>query len=253
MELRVTKSPSELYRVSINEENRVLFVAAAVGTYTIEFSIEEAVSEIIQIEVEGSSGTLSPYIAKVFDYIPAPGQFVNKLPDYAEGDTHEDMVRKAGEWLIGEDAFMITLGGWGGYVILGFDHTIVNVKGKRDFRIRGNAFGANENKRPGAPFGGSCEPGIIMVAYDKNKNGKPDDDEWYEIKGSANFSVKNEPWHTIAKENGNDVNVYRDYEMTYYRPTKENPEIAAEPDNPLAFITIKNYICWEDNKTTALS
>lgn len=26
-----------------------------------------------------------------------------------------------------------------------------------------------------------------MVAFDKNKNGKPDDDEWYEIAGSEYF------------------------------------------------------------------
>ncbi|HHU25972.1 MAG TPA: hypothetical protein GXZ56_05055 [Bacteroidales bacterium] len=248
LNLVVTKSPSSLYRVSIGEKQKVLFIAATTGTYTLEVSIGEAVAETIEIKVGGSPKTLSPYIAKVFDYLPAPGQFVNKLPDYSKGDTHEDMVRKAGEWLIGEDAFPITLGGWGGYVIFGFDHTIVNVKGKRDFRVRGNAFGANDNQRPNAPFGGSCEPGIIMVAYDKNKNGKPDDDEWYEIKGSANFSAKDEPWYAIAKESGNDVNVYRDYEMTYYRPTTEEPETEAEPDNPEKYIIIENYIKWEDNK-----
>ncbi|MDI9605053.1 MAG: PKD-like domain-containing protein [Bacteroidota bacterium] len=251
LKLTVTRSPSELYRVSTSEGKKALFVAATVGTYTLELSAGEVASETIQIEVEETPSKLSPYIAKVFDYMPAPGQFVNKFPDYAEGDTHQDMVRKAGEWLIGEDAFMITLGGWGGYVIFGFDHTIVNVKGKRDFRIRGNASGSNDNKRPGAPFGGSCEPGIIMVAYDKNKNGKPDDDEWYEIKGSGNFSAKDEPWYTIAEEVGNDVNVHRDYEMTYYRPVREEPETNAEPDNPEAFTTIKNYIRWEDNKNNS--
>ncbi len=28
---------------------------------------------------------------------------------------------------------MISLGGFGGYVVVGFDHTITNVTGKRDF------------------------------------------------------------------------------------------------------------------------
>lgn len=251
MKLAITKAPSELYRISLTNEKMPMFIAAKAGIYTLEVSANNVTSEIIQIEVENLSTTPSPYIARVFDYRPAPGQFVNKLPEYAKGDTHEDMVRKAGEWLVGEDAFMITLGGWGGYVTFGFDHTIVNVKGKRDFRINGNAFGANDNLRPGAPFGGSCEPGIIMVAYDKNKNGKPDEDEWYEIKGSGNFSAEDEPWYTIAKDNGNDVNVYRNYEMTYYRPTKEEPEIYAEPDNPLAFTIIKDYIRWKDNKNNS--
>lgn len=35
---------------------------------------------------------------------------------------------------------MISLGGFGGYVVVGFDHTITNVTGKRDFRVLGNAF-----------------------------------------------------------------------------------------------------------------
>ena len=49
-------------------------------------------------------------------------------------------------------------------------------------------------------------------------------------------------------ENGNDTDVFRDYEMTYYRPTREEPEESAEPDNPLAYITIKDYIRWTDNR-----
>ena len=61
---------------------------------------------------------------------------------------------------------MITLGGFGGYVTVGFDHTIQNVEGLRDFRVLGNAFYANANPNPDAPEGGSCEPGVIMVAYD---------------------------------------------------------------------------------------
>lgn len=180
--------------------------------------------------------------------MPAPGQFVNVLPEYEEGDTHEDMVRKAGEWLVGDEAYAITLGGWGGYVVVGFDHTIPNVAGLRDFRINGNAFDAVDNERPDAPKGGSCEPGIVMVAYDKNKNGRPDEDEWYEIAGSGNFTTKTEAWYSIAVENGNDTDVFRDYEMTYYRPTREEPEESAEPDNPLAYITIKDYIRWTDNR-----
>lgn len=87
-----------------------------------------------------------------------------------------------------------------------------------------------------------------MVAYDRNKNGRPDEDEWYEIAGSGNFTTKTEAWYSIAVENGNDTDVFRDYEMTYYRPTREEPEESAEPDNPLAYITIKDYIRWTDNR-----
>lgn len=243
----ITRAPSELYRLAYPDSKVPLFVAANEGEYLLQVTTG-GIKTTGKITVEKREKEPSPFIAKVFDYMPAPGQFVNKLPLYTNGDTHEDMVRKAGEWLVGEDAFMITLGGWGGSVTFGFDHTIVNVAGKRDFRIRGNAFGAALG-RPGAPFGGSCEPGIIMVAYDKNKNGKPDDDEWYEIKGSSNFSAENEPWYAFAQESKNDTRVFRDYEMTYHKPTTEQPDNNdAEPDNPNAYISIKNYIKWEDNK-----
>lgn len=245
----VLDAPSDLYRLSSANSRTAMFVAAKTGEYSVQVTDRE-IKSVIKITVKKSEKQLSSYISKVFDYLPAPGQFVNKLPEYTEGDTHADMVRKANEWLVGEDAWMITLGGWGGSVTVGFDHTIINVPGKRDFRINGNAFGAALG-RPGAPFGGSCEPGIVMVAYDKNKNGKPDEDEWYEIKGSSNFSADAEPWFSYAKENKNDTNVYRDYEMTYYKPTKETPEIIGEPDNPNAYMTIEKYIRWKDNKNNS--
>ncbi|MBB4035640.1 hypothetical protein GGR21_001533 [Dysgonomonas hofstadii] len=249
VEWEILNSPSELCRLSGTKTKTPMFIAAKEGEYQLQVTDGE-IKSTMKIIVKKSVSKQTAYISKVFDYLPAPGQFVNTLPEYTEGDTQEDMVKKANEWLVGEDAWMITLGGWGGYVIIGFDHTIVNVSGKRDFRINGNAFGAN-NGRPGAPFGGSCEPGIIMVAYDKNKNGKPDDDEWYEIKGSSNFSSEKEPWYSYAVENGNDTKVYRDYQMTYYKPTKEDPEINGEPDNPNAYMTIEKYIRWEDNKSNS--
>lgn len=245
----VISSPSDLFRISHLQEQTTMFIAAVEGEYVLKVTGGDIEGKVI-ITVAKPTKQPSPYIAKVFDYMPAPGQFVNKLPEYEEGDTHSDMVQKANEWLVGADAWTITLGGWGGYVVFGFDHTIVNVAGRRDFRINGNAFGSAMS-RPGAPFGGSCEPGIIMVAYDKNKNGKPDDDEWYEIKGSANFSAESEPWYGIALENGNDRRVIRDYEMTYHRPLSEESKIEAQPDNPNSFASIQNYIYWEDNKNNS--
>ena len=242
----VISSPSEIFRISHLDAQTALFVAAIEGEYTLKVTGGEIEGKVI-ISVSKLSKQPSPYISKVFDYMPAPGQFVNKLPEYEKGDTHSDMVRKANEWLVGEDALTITLGGWGGYVVFGFDHTIVNVAGRRDFRINGNAFGSAIG-RPGAPFGGSCEPGIIMIAYDKNKNGKPDDDEWYEVKGSANFNAESEPWYDIALESGKDTRVIRDYEMIYHRPSSEEQDIEAQPDNPNSFASIQNYIYWEDNK-----
>lgn len=237
----VLSPPSQLYRLTATNA-AALFATVDKGTYKIKVSSGD-LTDTLLVTVQQPERQASIYISKVFDYLPAPGQFVNDLPKYVAGDTYETMVAKAGKALVGEDASVITLGGWGGYVVLGFDHTIVNVAGRRDFRIQGNAFGAAANPRPNAPFGGSCEPGIIMVAYDKNKNGKPDDDEWYEIKGSANFSAEKEPWYSIAVSKNNDVRTFRGYEMTYDRPVTETA--VGTPQNS---ISISDYIRWADNQ-----
>jgi hypothetical protein len=237
----VLSAPSELYRLSASN-SQAAFAAVDRGTYQVKVSSGNLVDTLL-ITVRRPDHLQSPYIAKVFDYLPAPGQFVNELPKYTAGDTYETMIAKVSKELVGEDANMITLGGWGGYVVVGFDHTIVNVPGRRDFRIQGNAFGANANPRPNAPFGGSCEPGVVMVAYDKNKNGQPDEDEWYEIKGSGNFSAENELWYSVAVDKNNDVRTFRDYEMIYHRPATEIP--VGDPQN---HISISNYIRWTDNQ-----
>lgn len=88
--------------------------------------------------------------------------------------------------------YALDLGNFGGSIIVGFDHTVVNVPDKKDFRIYGKVLSEYEN-----PQQYPVAPGIVYVAYDRNGNGKPDDDEWYEIKGSAhdtkvmdaNFSI----------------------------------------------------------------
>ena len=41
----------------------------------------------------------TPYITKVIEFKPAPGQFTNELPEYEEGDTEETMRAKAEEYL----------------------------------------------------------------------------------------------------------------------------------------------------------
>ncbi len=115
----------------------------------------------------------SPYISKVYEYLPAPGQYVNSLPEWCEGESEADIIAKIEAGFIGTgQGTAITLGGFGGYVVFGFDHTIENREGFCDFRVYGNA------------MGNSSEPGIIMVSRDENGNGKPDD-AWYEIWGSG--------------------------------------------------------------------
>ena len=121
----------------------------------------------------------SPYINKVYEFRPAPGQFVNELPEYESGDTYADMLAKAQEALaFDKQPGAVSLGAFGGYVVFGFDHTIVNTPDAFDFKIYGNAIISDINNA-----GGSCEPGVVYVSRDENGNGLPDD-PWYELAGS---------------------------------------------------------------------
>ena len=222
MTLEVIEAASEMYRLTYDEEGHILFASVSSGNFKLKISYGEYTAEYV-IAVSSPEDAVSEYTAFVYDFLPAPGQNVNKYPAYIEGDTHETMLAKVMKAIVENNSF-VTLGGWGGYVEFGFDHTIVNVPGKRDFRINGNS------------MVGGAEPGIIMVAYDKNQNGKPDEDEWYEIAGSGNFTAENELWYDKIVLAGGDVNTYRDYEMTYYRPEVEEN------------VASKTYIRWTDNK-----
>ena len=124
-----------------------------------------------------TTAALSPYISRVYAYVPAMGQFVNELPKYELGDDEQTMCRKC-EAAIAQNAHgMVSLGGWGGYIVFGFDHPVENKEG-RDLQILGNAFLMSGNDAYG-----SSEPGIVQVSRDENNNGLPDD-PWYELKGS---------------------------------------------------------------------
>lgn len=176
------------------------------------------------INVTKESGNYSKYISNVFDFRPAVGQFTNGIPEYLPGNTEANLISAAKKAIVGPNSSMISLGGFGGYVVFGFDHTIPNLEG-RDFKILGNAFfgsQANEDRF------GSCEPGIILVAYDKNKNGKPDEDEWYEIAGSEYFK------NTTVKN----------YSITYFKPDPKKQQVAGEE----FWQTDIEYIKWQDNQ-----
>jgi hypothetical protein len=162
--------------------------------------------------------------------VPAPGQFVNDMPEYREGDTRESMNRKCEDMIAGvnHNNGMITLGGYGGYVVVGFDHEVINMPGQCDIRILGNAFYADANPNPyGSKEGGSSEPGIVMVSRDDNGNGLPDD-QWYEIKGSA---------HDLP-------NTVKNYTITYHKPDENKTKQPHPTDPTLNDVT---YIQWTTN------
>ena len=170
-----------------------------------------------------------PYITKIYDFCPAPGQFVNELPEWYEGDTKADVLQRVAESLCGYEKGArtiiadggISLGAYGGYVVFGFDHPVVNLPGEYDFQIFGNSFQADSS----STAGGSSEPGIVLVSRDVNGNGLPDD-PWYELAGS-------EYGNTATQHN---------YHVTYYRPD-ENKTPTPQPP----FITDDSYIKYTCN------
>ncbi len=116
---------------------------------------------------------------KVLEYCPAMGQFVNVLPLYEDGDTHESMCRKV-ESMFADDG-VISLGGFGGYVTMWLGEPIPNTPEKHDFMVKGNAFFAS-----GSETMGNSEPGVVWVSQDLNNNNLPDD-EWYQLAGSEYY------------------------------------------------------------------
>lgn len=107
----------------------------------------------------------------VVEYFPAPGQHINI----------ENMgTPQAALQMPVEEDKLVSLGGFGGYIVLKFDKACVNDPANPygvDFTVFGNA------------FTGSSEAGVVWVMKDENNNGQPDD-TWYEIAGSHYFFPK---------------------------------------------------------------
>jgi len=148
-------------------------------TSLILFSCAKDISGVSElVSLTGSS----PYIAKVFDYQYGPGQHASLIP------SSEKAASFVGEpWSNGKS--FTSLGGWGGYLIAGFDHAVSNANGP-DIAIY---------TQPSV----SSEPGVVYVMTDTNNDGLPNDGSWYELKGSEY----------------NNSETIHNYQVTYYKPT----------------------------------
>ncbi len=176
-----------------------------------------------------------PYITKVYDFVPAPGQFINNIPYVEEPVSKDSILSLVEECICGYvesngkvvvAGATISLGSFGGYVVFGFDHSVVNVKGEYDLQIFANA--AQSNSRPSL-LGGSSESGIVMVSRDVNGNGVPDD-PWYELAGSEHNHPKTQKHFTI----------------TYYKPDDSQ-------FGPLAMGQYHNqYLRWTSNSVDSI-
>lgn len=174
------------------------FTPAAQGTYTVRVSAggttASAETRVVCAAPEGTyrrSGSGSKKAKTVFEFTPAPGQFVTITP----GDT-EATVRNAAQVRLDthntRDGWAWSLGAWGGYIVTGFDHSVTNRNGA-DLYIAGNG------------FSGWTEAGIIWVSQDENGNGLPDD-TWYELKGSDTLNPLTMRRYSLTYFKGDEIN-----------------------------------------------
>jgi len=124
----------------------------------------------------------SAYISHVFEYVYGPGQHA-KLATMA--DTANFIGKPSTDgWLY--------LGGFGGYVIAGFNHDVLNGDGN-DFEVY-------------ALQGSSPEPAVVYVMSDNNGDGKPNE-TWYELKGNQLANSKRNYWVRYYKAASDSANI----------------------------------------------
>ena len=157
---------------------------------------DDEITEELQEHYRAKTSLSVPEQTVVYEYTPAPGQFINETKTGGFDGTQttpESAIAYATQRM--KDELFVSLGGFGGYIVVGFDHSIDNT-GNYDFGIKGNS------------FKGSSEPGIVWVMQDKNGNGIPDE-IWYELAGSETGKAE-----TI-----------QNYAVTYYRPSESQQNV----------------------------
>ncbi|MEG2060579.1 MAG: PKD-like domain-containing protein [Alistipes sp.] len=154
-------------------------------------------SEAEMLRPRGAGSSSSQH--KVYEWTPAPGQFIGEVAGLG-GVAGNDALREAAHaWALQRlnARRFVSLGDFGGYLVVGFDHSIARTDAPYDFTIEGNA------------FGNSSEPGIVYVMQDTNQNGLPDD-EWYELKGCESGKAETR----------------QEYAITYFRPAGRGLPVA---------------------------
>ncbi|WEK34057.1 MAG: PKD-like domain-containing protein [Candidatus Pseudobacter hemicellulosilyticus] len=201
----------------IGKTRNLDFISPEAGTFELTLRAtagKQTTSATRTITVETAQYIRNAYT--VLEYAPAPGKFHNwsivgekSFWDY--GFEHPlpyaDFLTKASELRKTDLSASLFTGSWGGYASFKFDHTVANARDKADVEI--NAFFSNRD----IP--------AVYVAYDANKNGNPDEEEWYEIKND-DYGL----WDTL----------YYEITFTYGR---------TETDARRMY----NYYNWIDNKT----
>lgn len=202
----------------ISKQLNLSFISPAAGSYVLTLRAragKQTATTSRSITVDAKDYVRNAY--KLLEYLPAPAKGHNwSIVGYSElwqyGDEfpsgYNDFLLKATELRKEMETDAIVLGSWGSSATFQFDHTVANVPGKPDIAVS-------------ATYSNMDKP-AVYVAYDRNKNGKADEDEWYEIKGD-DYGLEDIP----------------DYEMTFtYDSTASTTR------------NIFTYFSWKDNQET---
>ena len=182
--------------------------------------------------------TVEEAASRVLEYTPAPGQFINSslagFPADAPITTPEAAAAYAQARLNmggtpdpGAETVtygFVSLGGWGGYIVLGFDEPVPAAEGSDyDLYVTGNS------------FNGSSEPGIVWVAQDSDGDDSHVGETWYELKGSeydnpktrfgyeATYAEQADGTVTWTDNNGGDGSIDRTIHTQSYVPAWVQP------------------------------
>jgi len=174
--------------IKLNITKNLLVATAAISTLLSACSKSDNIIPEPEpiVGIRPVTAQSNAYVTTLLNYTPAPGQALNKgigTPD-------------AAKTILGAKG-LVCLGAFGGSIVLGFDHTVLNQDNKEDLMIYGNA------------FTGFAEPGVIWVMQDANNNGLADD-TWYELSGSAEGTT----------------GIIRNYVITYTRPAAGTGDVS---------------------------
>jgi len=197
----------------IGGNKTLLFITPKANNYVVDLTV--TVDKIVKqastkVSVSDTGKTYTAKALTLIDFLPAPNYNVSSFT------TKEESLQKTQESI--KEGRDIYLGTFGGYIITAFDHTVINAYGKRDFTVQ-MAEGSASTK---------YSPVSVAVAYDANKNGVADENEWYEIAGSE--------YHKSS--------TVKNYEITYNKP-----DASASPvTGAAAWQYDTAYLSWTDNK-----
>ncbi|MDA6068391.1 hypothetical protein NJT12_02040 [Flavobacterium sp. AC] len=216
--VKVTGTSGAVKDSVIADTKTLQFIAPKAASYAVDLTVtlgKMTKQASTKVAVSETGKTYTSKALLLIDYLLAPSYNSDNTPFTAKADVMEQIQS---DLIEGND---IALGTFGGSIVTKFDHTVINTYGKRDFTVL-----MTQNS-------GSLKfsPVSIYVAYDANKNGIADENEWYEIAGSEH----------------NKSTTVKNYEITYNKPNPAKAAVTGTKDWQFD----KEYLKWTDNKNAS--